>query len=284
LTPQRHLTHSVVPTAQTGDFNSQPHSIIMKMLQTHGSLRDAWADTHPAPPSITSASHRALSPLEVMHTHGITCDSPLNTYSAAKLRKRSPADEVHLRGGKRLDYFLYRSPVDAPWQLSPERCDVTLTEPVPSLGVSYSDHFAVDATFAFVPTTPQGQKVLPSDPLKAELLSPALSTLHAAYRASLSSSRFQLRLFASCVIAALALVVTSSFEPLRALNWLWVLLGVGAGAAGATLLYTGFVGGQWEAGQLRNVIGEMEAELERIRVARSDERASVETEDGGWGR
>ncbi|GAA5900009.1 hypothetical protein JCM8208_005564 [Rhodotorula glutinis] len=263
----------------TGDFNSQPWSVIMKMIQTHGSLRDAWADTHPEPPSITSAQHRALSPVEVMTTHGITCDSPLNTYSAAKLRKRSPADEVHLRGGKRLDYFLYRSPADAEWQLTPESCTVALTEPVPHLGVSYSDHFAVDATFAFS----RERQVLP-DPLMPDLLSPALSTLHAAYRVSVASSRTQLRVFASCVLAAVALVVTSSFEPLRYLNWLWVLLGVGAGAAGATFLYTGFVGGSWEAGQLRNVIVEMEAELNRIRMARVDERHSVEVEDVGWGR
>jgi sphingomyelin phosphodiesterase 2 len=47
---------------------------------------------------------------------------------------------------------------------------------------------------------------------------------------------------------------------------------------GATFLYTGFVGGQWEAGQLRNVILEMEAELERLRRA----PGAVEIDDGGW--
>ncbi|GAA6055177.1 hypothetical protein JCM3770_002221 [Rhodotorula araucariae] len=263
----------------TGDFNSQPHSVIMQMIQTHGSLLDAWAETHPAPPSITSAQHRALSPAEVMHAHGITCDSPLNTYSAAKLKKRRSGDEVFLRGGKRLDYFLYRSPADSPWQLAPESCELALTEPVPALGVSYSDHFALSATFSFT----QRQQRLP-DPLSPDLLSPALSTLHLAYRASLASSRTQLRIFASCVLAAVGLAVAASFEPIRALAWLFVALGTAAGAVGATLLYTGFVGGSWEAGQLRNVIGEMEAELQRIRIAQVEERGSVEIEDGGWVR
>lgn len=265
--------------AQMGDFNSQPHSIIMRLITTHGSLLDSFAQTHPPPPSITSAAHRAFSPVEAMHAHGITCDSPLNTYSAPKLRKKRSGDEVVLRGGKRLDYILYRSPADSPWQLRAESTSLEMTEPVPSLGVSYSDHFALSTTFSFT----QQQQKLPN-PLTPDLLSPALSNLHGAYRASLASSRFQLRVFLGCLAAALGLTIASSFEPLRALNWLFTLLGVVAGAGGATFLYTGFLGGSWEAGQLRNVITEMEAELQRIRIARVDERGSVEMDDGGWTR
>ncbi|GJN87507.1 hypothetical protein Rhopal_000456-T1 [Rhodotorula paludigena] len=263
----------------TGDFNSQPHSVIMQLIQTHGSLLDAFAQTHPPPPSITSAQHRALSPIEAMHTHGITCDSPLNTYSAAKLKRRSPRDDVILRGGKRLDYVLYRSPADSPLQLRAESCALQLTEPIPSLGVSYSDHFAIEATF----TLSQRQQLLP-DPLAPDLLSPALSTLHAAYRACLASSRTQLRICAACILASVALAVGASLEPLRWLAWAFVLAATAAGAAGATFLYSGFIGGRWEAGQLRNVIAEIEAELQRIRIRMGEERRSVEIDDGGWTR
>lgn len=247
-----------------GDLNSQPHSIIMDIIRTHGALLDAFAETHPAPPSITSADHRSLSPVEVMHTHGITCDSPLNTYSAPKLRKRSKGDEVVIRGGKRLDYVLYRSPADSDLQLHPESTALELTDPVPHLGVSYSDHFGLSATFSFTRTQPRRP-----DPLRADLLAPAVRTLHAALRARLRASKLQLELFAACVVAAVGLTVATSFEPLRALNWLFTFLGVVSGAAGATLLYTGFLGGKWEAGQLKNVITEMEAELERIEIART---------------
>ncbi|GAA5951051.1 hypothetical protein JCM8115_005041 [Rhodotorula mucilaginosa] len=261
-----------------GDFNSQPHSIIMDIIRTHGRLLDAFAETHPEPPSITSAAHRSFTPLEAMHAHGITCDSPLNTYSAPKLRKRSKGDEVIIRGGKRLDYVLYRSPAESDWQLEPESTSLELTEPVPHLGVSYSDHFGLSATFTFSKT----QQRLPYS-LRPDLLSPALSTLHAAQRASMRSSKLQLQLFAACVLAALGLTVSSSFEPLRALNWLFTLLGVMTGAAGATFLYTGFIGGRWVAGQLKNVIAEMEAELERIRITRRPERRSVDLVDhSGW--
>ncbi|GAA5878786.1 hypothetical protein JCM3774_005071 [Rhodotorula dairenensis] len=266
-----------------GDLNSQPHSIIMDIVRTHGALLDAFAETHPEPPSITSAAHRALTPLEAMHAHGITCDSPLNTYSAPKLRKRSKGDEVLLRGGKRLDYVLYRSPATSDWQLEPESTSLELTEPVPHLGVSYSDHFGLSATFAFSAVKRQR---LP-DSLRPDLLSPAVGTLQAAQRASMRASKLQLQLFAACVLAAVGLTVSSSFEPLRALNWLFTLLGVVTGAAGATFLYTGFIGGRWVAGQLKNVIAEMTAELERIRITasrRSSDRRSVDHVDGrgGW--
>jgi len=50
------------------------------------------------------------------------------------------------------------------------------------------------------------------------------------------------------------------------------------------MLYTGFVGGQWEAGALKNVIGEIEDEVERIRRKERREegegRDSVEFREG----
>jgi sphingomyelin phosphodiesterase 2 len=247
----------------------------MQILQSFGSLLDSYADTHPEPPHISSDEHRCLSPLDALHIHGITCDSPLNTYSAPKLRNKHPNDEVVVRGGKRLDYILYRSPADSDLQLKAESSSVQLTDPISSLGVSYSDHFALEAVFTL---TREQQK--PVSPVGGDhnLLSPALSTLHAAYRASVASSKNQLRLFGGCLVAAVSLVVASSFEPLRWLNWLFVLLGVLAGVGGSTMLYTGFVGGQWEAGQLRNVIQEMEAELERLRRV----PGAIEIDDGGW--
>ncbi|GAA6009355.1 hypothetical protein JCM11491_004288 [Sporobolomyces phaffii] len=248
-----------------GDFNSQPHSIIMKIIQSCGQLLDSFAETHPPPPSITSAQHRTLSPIEVLHTHGITCDSPLNTYSAPKLKHKSPSDEVILRGGKRLDYILYRSPTSSPAHLRATSTSLRLTEPIPSLAppaTSYSDHFALEATFVL--TTAFSSLAAPDADPDAVLV-PALATLHAAYRANARLSRTHLELFAVAVALVPAVAVASSFEPLRWLNWVLALVAVAVGAAGATMLYVGFVGGRWEMGALRNVIGELEDEVERIR-------------------
>lgn len=260
-----------------GDFNSQPHSIIMRLIQSCGQLHDSFTSVHPPPPSITSSQHRSLTPLQVLHTHGITCDSPLNTYSAAKLKNKSPSDDVILRGGKRLDYILYRSPTDAPFQLKAESCTLRLTDPIPRLNCSYSDHFAIESIFTLSTSHPT-RLAESSNP---GLLSPALSTLHAAYRQNLHLSKTQLKLFLLSLLLVPILAVTASFEPLKYLNWIWVLLGIATGVGGSTMLYTGFVGGQWEKGALKNVIGEIEDEVDRLR---RKERARNSSEIGNGER
>ena len=260
-----------------GDLNSQPNSIILRFLTSHGSLTDAFAQTSPPPPSVTSAAHRALAPLEVLHQHGITCDSPLNSYSAPKLAKRSRTDETVIRGGKRLDYVLYRSPSSAPFRLVAESTAVVLTETLPPpFMCSYSDHFGLEAVLAFTSptalTSSTLRPILPTPPaLASEDLSKALANLSSAYHVSLKSSHDQLKLFVAAVVLVPVLAIAASLQPLRYLGWLFVLLAIATGASGATMLYTGFVGGRWEAGGLRNVMAEMEAELARRRRA-EDER------------
>lgn len=246
------------------------------MLLQGGALYDAWALTHQAPPSITSAAHRALGPDQVLEIHGITCDSPLNTYSAAKLAKRSPRCDEIIRGGKRLDYILFRSPegltADAPsLVIVPESTTVVLTDPIPSLGVSYSDHFGLEAVLSFVHNEKSdvlsvSTRLPPkSAPLSTDDLSQALSLLHSIHAINARASTFQLQLFAGALLVTPALAIAASFQPLRYLAWIFVLLGVATGAGGATMLYTGFVGGRWERGSLSNVISELEAELDRRR-------------------
>ncbi|GAA5936239.1 inositol phosphosphingolipid phospholipase [Sporobolomyces koalae] len=255
----------------TGDFNSQPHSIVMRILASCGQLADAFAETHPPPPSITSAHHRSLSPLETLHTHGITCDSPLNTYSAPKLKHKSPSDDIILRGGKRLDYFLYRSPSESTSCLRAVSTSLRLTEPIPTLKISYSDHFALETEFVLSRNT----RPLDRDSSQTDLLSQALSTLNRAYRLNLTRSRTHLKLFFVAIVLVPILAVASSFEPLKWLNWIFVLLAIATGAGGSTMLYVGFVAGKWEEGALRNVIGEIEDEIERIRT-RERTRGTIE--------
>lgn len=212
----------------------------------------------------------------MLHQHGITCDSPLNTYSAPKLAKRGRNDETVIRGGKRLDYVLYRSPASAPFRLVAASTAVVLTETLPApLMCSYSDHFGLEAVLEFaVPsalTSSTSRPILATaPPLAPEDLSKALANLSSAYHLSLKSSSDQLKLSAAAIILVPVLAIAASFQPLRYLAWLFVLLGIATGAGGATMLYTGFVGGQWEAGALKNVMAEMEAELARLRRAGED--------------
>lgn len=206
-----------------------------------------------------------------MHTHGITCDSPLNTYSAKKLKHKSPSDDVIIRGGKRLDYIFYRSPPASSNHLKAVSTELRLTETVPNLSppTSYSDHFALETIFT-LSSTPQSS---PSHLNASELLLRALSTLSSAYRQNSLRSRHHLQLFFLSLLLVPILSISASFEPLKLLNWIWVLLGVVNGVAGSTMLYVGFIAGNWERGGLRNVVGEIEDEVERRRKRQ---------EEGNW--
>lgn len=170
-----------------GDFNSQPWSIPISVLRKHANLRDSFLDTHPSaerPPDQIEAK-------AALDQSGMTCDSSLNTWSAAK----HIPDDVLNRGGKRLDYIFYRSPEVARrrpliWGYRDEpqsgpsgsqngtgdagtakveegkplpqslqqaplfrciRSEVVLTELVPGERFSYSDHFGLVSTFQIDP-------------------------------------------------------------------------------------------------------------------------------------
>lgn len=97
-----------------------------------------------------------------------------------------------------------------------------------------------------------------NSPTKADTIRNAIDILHAYSAISARNSRFQLRLFGLSIFTALALTVSSAWQPKAYIQPIWTLLGVAVGALGATMLYVGFVWGRWEANLLREVIGQME--------------------------
>ena len=223
--------------------------------------------THDEPPPLNSPAHLSLTPLESLHAYGITCDSPLNSWSAPKLAKKSRHDEIVIRGGKRLDYVLFRSPESSTDRLVAESATVSLLSPVAGLGCSYSDHFGLQVILSLLPTTTSvslaGRTILdPPAPLSFASLSRSHSLLSSSYAHSISSSRSQLKILGLTIFLIPVLAIAVSFQPLNFLAWIFVLLGIANGAIGATMLYSGFVGGRWEAGALRNVLGEMKDTLE----------------------
>ena len=83
--------------------------------------------------SMESSLHDMVQPL------GITCNSPMNTWSNPERFKREPFSL-----GDRLDYIFYRkSP-----QLQCVRSCVAMTDHIPGTQMSFSDHFGVHSTFA----------------------------------------------------------------------------------------------------------------------------------------
>lgn len=106
-----------------------------------------------------------------------------------------------------------------------------------------------------------------NSPTKAETIRNAIDVLNLYSGISARNSRFQLRLFGLSIFAALALTISSAWQPKSYIQPIWTLLGVATGALGATMLYVGFVWGRWEANLLKEIIAQMEldqavAELE----------------------
>jgi sphingomyelin phosphodiesterase 2 len=97
-----------------------------------------------------------------------------------------------------------------------------------------------------------------NSPTKAETIRNAIDILNLYSGISARNSRFQLRLFGLSIFAALALTISSAWQPKSYIQPIWTLLGVAAGALGATMLYVGFVWGRWEANLLKEIIAQME--------------------------
>jgi sphingomyelin phosphodiesterase 2 len=134
-----------------------------------------------------------------------------------------------------------------------------------------SDHFGVEAQFAFTSFSEDTSKspdhadevLIPARPHSREAVALALAAITIYASHSHTAHKSQLMLFGASLIGIPVLSVAGSFQPLKWLNWIFILLGIGNGVVGATMLYTGFVGGRWERSAIKNVMGDMAIELER---------------------
>ena len=229
---------------------------MLELLSSVGQLTDAW---HVRNPTL----HSNPSPQEAIRLNGMTCDSPLCSYSAGK----HLATHAVRHHGKRLDYIYFRPARQT--QITCIDTKVSLTSLVPGQSFSFSDHFGVEAAFSIssAPIEASQQQtgsykkpgVIASS--KLEQIIDGL-TIHRTHARSLARYNLQL-LGVSAALGIFGLPIACSFQPLAYLNWLFVLLATGCGALGATMLYVGFVGGNWEANALSNAIEELEEELRR---------------------
>ncbi|KAG9125421.1 phospholipase C type enzyme [Ceratobasidium sp. 392] len=216
-----------------GDFNAVDGSAPLEFIRAHAKVQDAWWATHnmssPAVPMFPSVplplppakQESATSALTAIHEYGVTADSPLNSWSAGK-----PLDTVARRHlGKRLDYVLYRGPdVQSEWELVATEAKVVMTERMPDLGVSLSDHFGVEVELELIPygvSTSTSEFEVANAPLpplpipppiartRALILHDALHVLHAAIPASYAASTAYLTTGLACAFSLLALAVAA---------------------------------------------------------------------------
>ncbi|VDC08049.1 unnamed protein product [Peniophora sp. CBMAI 1063] len=256
-----------------GDFNSIPTTLPITVIREHAGLEDAWASLNPP----SNARSTYVNPQEAISVYGVTADSPLCTYSAGK-----PLDEfARSSQGKRLDYVFYRNPPNTTYSTQDRRPElvckhvaVKLTDPLPGQNFSYSDHFGLEATFEIRQPEHTSHTLLPDVTPEAptlgaptSLMLPRLSrehtsiVLHALQTCSNHArmrSRRELAIFGGCLAFDLALVVSSAWVRPTQLAVLFVFLGMVATWLGTTMLYSGFLYGNWEVNALQNVIDELD--------------------------
>ena len=258
-------------------MNSAPYTLPIAVLLEHTGLVDAWGTLHPSPePSQTYGNA-----VDALALYGFTYDSQVNTY-ATSVR---PGSHSPIPQGKRLDYILFRNP-DHPSlpQLIPMEAHVALTDLVPGHDFSYSDHFGVEATFRI--TSPEPKDLLMSDVSTSEKLrsitpttdpihheSPHISrqrifemldTLKTHLKRHKVRARWELRIFSGCVISLICILIGTGWSPMGSLTPLFVFLGALATWLGTTMFYVGFLYGRWEVSLLRNVIEELELDVQGI--------------------
>ncbi|PWN20094.1 DNase I-like protein [Microstroma glucosiphilum] len=289
-----------------GDFNSTPPSLPIAILRNLGSLSDAFLSTHPSlpPNAVTLPGQAALGSTTSPDPHlaiaklGVTCDSPLNSWTEGK-----PLDgRARAAAGKRLDYIFYRGPYSADSEgqdpaarytnhgrLKPVDCKVCFTERVPGSDMSCTDHFGVEATFEILPrsigqaTKDTALNTLADRDLTSTLNS-AVSALGAYMHHCSKTQRSHLLGFCGCVTAALTLAIATPFLGYRGYNLFAagaIVLAIAAGWGGTTLLYSGVIWGEWEKRALRTAIESMELDLSHLSQRQSLNRPNGQSREDG---
>lgn len=227
----------------------------MVIIRDFAGLTDTWSICYPG---IDASS--ITDPLEAVEKLGITADSPLNTWTAAKGYARGTL-------GKRLDYVWYRQP-NRPGQVIPNlraiQSKVMFRDHLPGTNFSFSDHFGLEATLEIVAHTTDGQSQIPptTSPAQSELsnatIATAIQTLTENFRTSKVRSKKEL---ITCGLSVLVLVgeaVGVAWLPHSWINPIFIVFTIFMTWLATTFLYEGFIFGNWERNALTNIIEDME--------------------------
>ena len=242
----------------------------MNVIRSHAGLSDSWSVSHSHIPPPTGM----ISPLDGVEKYGVTADSPLNSY-----RDSVPSGSAVVRmfQGKRLDYILFRQPSrisDNPdaFRLTCSNSKVIFTDPIPGNICSYSDHFGMEATLIIIAPKAQGDVATGNTASKdteapwadtpfemsSGTISEILGALQASYRISQDRSRRELTVFSLGILLLSGLIIGSAWVPWPWVNSILVLFTIFIAWLTTTMLYEGFIFGNWERRALQNVVEELE--------------------------
>ncbi|KAF8976779.1 hypothetical protein BGZ46_007975, partial [Entomortierella lignicola] len=129
-----------------GDYNSAPNSLVVQLITKHGGMTDSWIKVHSEPRDPIPSG---LTPEEGVAIMGVTCDTPLNTWTKHTWLNYLTNDPI----GERLDYIFYK---ETP-EMKCTSVKVAVREQISGIGEpnaglkNYSDHFGVNAIFTIKP-------------------------------------------------------------------------------------------------------------------------------------
>ncbi|KAF9201207.1 phospholipase C type enzyme, partial [Haplosporangium sp. Z 27] len=267
------VAHPVIGDIQVfnthlGDLNSAPDSLAIQLLTQYAGLSDSWGILHPTP---QSAMQRHLSPKEGVDILGITCDTPLNSWTShSTWPNKVTGDPI----GERLDYILYKHKPE----FKCKRVQVVLQEKMAGIGGPNavlkhpSDHFAVHSVFSarLLPLSARTYTTQGPPEDNIELLEHVLVALEQHFVRSQTKSFRILGLLVPILILA-TLVLFSAFVWIE---WRQAQLSVTLPLAAGLIIVSsscmicimyGFIYGRETASAFTNVIQEVQTELEYYR-------------------
>ncbi|KAI7900348.1 Endonuclease/exonuclease/phosphatase [Cokeromyces recurvatus] len=248
----------------TGDFNSVPSSYCYTILKNHGFMTDSWLEIHKdeMANSLKRLENNELTDSECIQLFGITCDSPLNTWTKHFLKQQAHVKEM----GDRLDYIFYRHTP----KISCIESRVALEGYITHTEMSYSDHFAVHSLFKIkgdvAVTDDDAALVLLANPCFTKLLPETLQTMLILLEKDLIKAKRTantiLNFFLLSVFIILGLFITQIiiiyYHQTLFMNAIYSLLLILFSIIATVCLVVGFVFGKMEQRSLRQYITDME--------------------------
>lgn len=240
-------------------------------------MTDSWLERHEdtIKDSLVRLNHNQLSASDCIQRFGITCDSPLDTWTKHFLKQEPHVKEI----GDRLDYIFYRKSPGITCQQS----KVVMEKYIPDTEWSYSDHFGVHSLFTiaghvnsaigdFAPASsqlarPDFTKLLPSQ-LKIDI-----DILQCEYdQAKKTSNGYLVMLFLSVLLmfgAYVAQIILPSIyqddrQVMVAVNVVCGFFMIACSAVSMVCLIVGFVFGGTEQRSLDQYIIDLSVCLETL--------------------
>lgn len=180
-------------------------------------MTDSWLENHQdtMADTLSRFERNQLSATDCIQKFGITCDSPIDSWTKHFLKQEAYAKDI----GDRLDYIFYRRTPEINCQES----KVVMDDYIPGTQWSYSDHFGVHSlftiagqsnraigNFAPVPSQlarPDFSNLLPST------LDTAIDILELEHALAITTANGHLALFIMSIIIAFGLYIVQITVP-----------------------------------------------------------------------